>query len=268
MRAEPDALEELIGYRFAGREVLRRALTHSSHVHEQNLAGSSEPLHDNEQLEFLGDAVLGLLISEELYRRFPEAPEGRLSMMKARLVSAAHLFEVAQRLELGRYLEMGRGEERTGGRGKRTLLVDAVEAIIAALYLDGGLEAARAFVRGFVIREADGSPSGDQDLQHVVDFKSALQQLAQARRLPPPRYSIVRERGPGHSRVFTVEARVGATLAGQADGTNKKSAAQEAARQVYERLLAEDAMAPSASGGDTRDRWDPAAANGPSDPPA
>ena len=238
MRADLDALEAAIGHRFADREILHRALTHSSHVHEQALAGGQPAVRDNEQLEFLGDSVLGFLISEDLLERLPDAAEGRLSKMKAHLVSAAWLHEAARRLRLGEYLQLGRGEEMSGGRGKKTLLVDAFEALIAAIYLDGGMAPAREFVQCFVVFpgiSADGIAAG-QFPQNLTDYKSALQEFAQARRLPPPRYVIVHERGPEHSKTFTVEARVGREWVGQAEGNTKKSAAQKAARDVYERL--------------------------------
>jgi ribonuclease-3 len=238
MRADLDALENCTAYRFRNREILHRALTHSSHVHEKSLVEKSDTLRDNEQLEFLGDAVLGFLISECLVARNPGHREGRLSKVKAHLVSATHLFEVAQKLDLGKYLQLGRGEEMSGGRTKRTLLVDALEALIAAVYLDGGMEAARAFVTQFVLTQANGDAEpGNEDLpDEVVDFKSALQELAQARKLPQPRYAIVKERGPEHSKTFTVEVRVGKDLASQAEGLTKKSAAQQAAREIYEKL--------------------------------
>ncbi|HUO28780.1 MAG TPA: ribonuclease III [Bryobacteraceae bacterium] len=239
MRAELDALEAAAGHRFADRAILCRALTHSSHVHEQALTGGEAAPHDNEQLEFLGDSVLGFLISEDLLQRHPDAAEGRLSKLKARLVSAAWLYEAAQRLALGEYLQLGRGEEMSGGRAKKTLLVDALEALIAAIYLDGGMDAARGFVYRFVVAPdiAAAGISGEQLPPTLTDYKSALQEFAQARHLPQPRYVIVRERGPEHSKVFTVEARVGREWVGQADGNTKKSAAQLAARNVYEQLL-------------------------------
>src|ERR1700693_1439846 len=143
MRADLDALEDAAGHRFADREILRRALTHSSHVHERALTDGKAVPRDNEALEFLGDSVLGFLISEDLLQRHPDAAEGRLSKLKAHLVSAAWLHEAAQGLRLGKYLELGRGEEMSGGRAKKTLLVDALEALIAAIYLDGGMAPAR-----------------------------------------------------------------------------------------------------------------------------
>jgi ribonuclease-3 len=238
MRADLDALESAVGHQFANREILRRALTHSSHVHEQTLAGGVSTARDNEQLEFLGDSVLGFLISEDLLQRHPEAAEGRLSKLKAHLVSAAWLYEAALRLRLGEYLELGRGEEMSGGRAKKTLLVDAFEALIAAIYIDGGIQPVRGFIQRFVVAPGivESGPAGEQVPQNLTDYKSALQEFAQARRLPPPRYVIVRERGPEHSKTFTVEARIGREWVGQAEGNTKKSAAQKAARDVYERL--------------------------------
>jgi len=239
MPADVDALEAAIGHRFADREMLRRALTHSSHVHERNLASGADGLRDNEQLEFLGDSVLGFLISEELLKRYPQAAEGRLSKLKAHLASAAWLHEAARQLQLGDYLQLGRGEEMSGGRTKKTLLVDGLEALIAAIYMDGGLDSARAFVNRFIVTPGDMAAhvDGDEHLpQNLIDYKSALQELAQARRFPQPRYVIIRERGPEHSKTFTIEVRVGREWIGQADGFSKKSAAQKAARDVYERM--------------------------------
>jgi ribonuclease-3 len=244
MRADLDELETAAGYQFSDREILRRALTHSSHVHEQVLVGGQATARDNEQFEFLGDSVLGFVISEDLLQRHPESAEGRLSKLKAHLVSAAWLYEAAQRLRLGEYLELGRGEEMSGGRAKKTLLVDALEALIAAIYLDGGMPPARDFIKRFVVAPgmSETGTDGEQLPQNLTDYKSALQEFAQARRLPPPRYVIVHERGPEHSKTFTVEARVGRDWVGQAEGNTKKSAAQKAARDVYERLQASPPM--------------------------
>ena len=161
--------------------------------------------------------------------------------MRAHLVSATHLYGVACALDLGRYLELGRSEEMSGGRGKKTLLVDALEALIAAIYLDGGVEPARAFVAAEVLdAPRTGDPMLDPEIQaSITNFKSALQELAQSRKLPQPRYAIVRELGPEHSKTFTVEARVGKAWTGQGEGASKKVAAQRAAQQVYQRLREE-----------------------------
>ncbi len=242
MHEDLATLELRIGYRFSDPELLRRALTHSSLANEQR-SGPGSPAGDNEQLEFLGDSVLGFIIAEALVRRYPQYREGELSRLKAHLVSAAHLHGVARRLDIGNFLELGRSEEMSGGRAKKTLLVDGLEAVIAAMFLDGGMEAARGFVAAYVL---DAPFAADEDAgtdiqPAIANFKSALQELAQARKLPQPRYTIVRERGPEHSKMFTVEVRVGKDWAGQADGRTKKIAAQRAARGVYERLLHEPA---------------------------
>ena len=237
MPPDLSSLESAIGHRFGNRELLERALTHSSHVHEQGIAGGT-PLEDNEQLEFLGDSILGFLISEALVERLPGYSEGRLSKLKAHIVSAVHLYGVAERLQLGQYLQLGRGEEMSGGRSKRTLLVDALEALLAALYLDAGIEKARDFVNQCVVGDpsADSVLSSDELPGPLTDFKSALQELARARKLALPRYVIVKEQGPEHSKTFTIEVRLGKDWVAQADGYSKKNAAQNAARVIFEQL--------------------------------
>src|SRR5438876_1448345 len=190
MSAELEILEATLGHRFKNRETLVRALTHSSRVHEQggeSPDSSAGPETDNEQMEFLGDAVLGFLISEALVRRFPSYREGRLSKLKAHLVSAAHLCAVAQRMELGQHLILGRGEEMSGGRAKRTLLEGCLEALIAALFLDGGMDVVRAFVNRFVL--GDGEREAAHSVHHDLDvnYKGTLQELARLRNLPTPR---------------------------------------------------------------------------------
>ncbi len=232
MPADLGVLESAIGHELRDRELFQRALTHKSRVHEQ--AGEAPSAGDNEQLEFLGDAILGFVVSECLVRRFASAPEGRLSKLKAHLVSAARLYEVAQTLALGDFLFLGRGEEMSGGRAKKALLADAMEALIAAMYLDSGIDAARAFIETHVVGAfavAEGSVDGA-----VADYKSALQEMAQALRLPPPRYFIVAEEGPEHSKTFTVEVRVGKDWTGQAKGLSKKAAGQKAAEGVLQQL--------------------------------
>jgi ribonuclease-3 len=238
MRAEPAELEARLNYRFQNPGLLRRALMHSSLANELRTTGAAAI--DNEQFEFLGDSILGFLVSEALVRRSPGAREGELSRLKAHLVSAAHLHGVARRLELGRFLELGRSEEMSGGRSKKTLLVDGLEAVIAAIYLDGGMDVVRQFIATNVLDApyAEDEEAGTDIQPAITNFKSALQELAQARNLPQPRYSIVREKGPEHSKTFTVEVRVGKTWSGQAEGRTKKVAAQRAARGVWERMLA------------------------------
>ncbi len=232
MSADLAELEKALGYTFRDQELLQRALTHKSRIYEKSAEG--QPSADNEQLEFLGDAILGFVVSESLVRRFAAFPEGRLSKLKAHLVSAARLHEVAQELGIGEYLLLGRGEEMSGGREKKALLSDAMEALIAALYLDAGLEMARLFIESRVIapfRIPEDGPDGN-----VTDFKSALQETAQALKLPPPRYLIVAEEGPEHSKTFTVEVRLGKDWVSQARGLSKKSAGQKAAQQILQQL--------------------------------
>jgi ribonuclease III len=226
--AEIEALEGILGHHFEDRELLERALTHKSRVYEKNAEAPS----DNEQFEFLGDAILGFLASEALVARHPNYPEGRLSKMKAHLVSASHLHEVAARFKLGNHLLLGRGEEMSGGREKKALLANALEALIAALYLDAGIEATRGFVVGHIIGEDDPLDEGLEG----ADYKSALQEMAQSRKLPQPRYLTIEEHGPEHAKTFLVEVRLGREWIGRAEGLSKKSAGQRAAQQILKQL--------------------------------
>jgi ribonuclease III len=228
------SLEARLGYSFRDQGLLSRAMTHKSRAFETN-NGLGDTRHDNEQLEFLGDAVLGFLVSELLVECHPTFPEGQLSKIKAYLVSASHLHQVAQLIDLGSQLLLGRGEELSGGRAKRALLANALEALIAAIYIDGGMEEARLFVQRFVVGDFDSTRSEDESL--VVDYKSALQEAAQSLGLPMPRYVIVGETGPEHRKTFTVEARVGPEWAERAEGTSKKAAGQKAAQLVLALLM-------------------------------
>ncbi len=230
--ADLEVLEQRLGHAFRDRGLLERALTHTSHIYER--PSDEPPSGDNEQLEFLGDAILGFVVSEYLVKHNPGFPEGRLSKLKARLVSAARLHEVAQELGLGEFLYLGRGEEMSGGRGKKALLADAVEALIAALHLDAGLDTARMFIE---TRVAGGTAAPENDDgAAVADHKSALQETAQALKLPAPRYVVVEEAGPEHSKTFTVEVRLGKQWVSRAQGHSKKSAGQKAAQQVLQQL--------------------------------
>jgi ribonuclease-3 len=225
-------LEGLIGYTFRERALLRRALTHRSFANEQ---ADPRPLH-NEALEFLGDAVLEFLISAWLLELYPAQNEGTLSKLRAYAVSAVNLQKHAARLGLGNYLLLNRGEEKTGGRHKMALQVDAYEALIAAIYLDGGIEAAREFVRReFVATFAAVDP---QNLA-MADYKTALQERLQSLGLPTPQYAIVESLGPDHHRVFQVELRVSGRCIATGQGTTIKGAHQAAARTALDNLLAE-----------------------------
>jgi len=221
-------LQDLIGYRFQNPQFLLEALTHSSYAQE-----TPGRCRDNEQLEFLGDAVLNFLVSVALVNAFPEWEEGKLTRARSRLVAATHLSRVGMRLELGTYLRLGRGEEKTGGRNKSALFVNALEALVAALFRDGGLEVAEGFVAR-VILPADLAASGDELFS--VDYKSALQEYLQAVRKSPAEYQVVEETGPEHQKTFTVEVRASENVVARGRGTSKKAAEQEAARIVLERL--------------------------------
>lgn len=214
-------LESKIGHSFHRQDLLERAMTHSSCANELGLD------RDNEQFEFLGDAILGFIISDRLLKEYPHLNEGQLSKLKSFLVSAKNLFQVAEQLALGRYLRLGKGEEKTGGRVKHALLVDALEALIAAIYLDAGLETATEFVVKFVLTR---SQNLNLQMLEMTDPKSALQEKLQALRRGPAEYTVIRETGPDHCKVFTVEIRIGHDFKGVAEGMSKKRAEQEAAR--------------------------------------
>ena len=245
---EVATLEQSLGHVFSSPEFLERALTHSSQARESDALrpGSPERTKDNEQLEFLGDAVLGLVATEELFNRFPEFSEGQLSKLRAHLVSKNHLIHVAERLELGKYLRLGRGEEKSGGRSKSALLVDALEAVLGAVYLDAGFETARTLILKHVLSQELEAFVSSGRAARVTDYKSALQERLQAASRPQPLYVMVKESGPEHRKTFTIEARLLAPgngqveFVGRAEGATKKNAEQDAARQVLEHLANEE----------------------------
>ena len=224
-----ERLEEKLGYQFNDRELLLRALTHRSCASEF----PPDECPDNEQLEFLGDSVLGFVVSEALVLKYPAAREGELSQWKSHLVSAAYLYRCALAIELGDFLLLGKGEERNGGRARKTVLANAFEAILAAIHLDGGIEVAKAFVHAKVLSDLDQMAFGAIEL---LNHKSVLQERTQAMGLPMPRYSTVGTAGPEHAKVFTVEARVGDMLSERATGSSKKAASQQAAEMLIGRL--------------------------------
>lgn len=201
---DPAALEQLLGYEFRDRRLLERALSHRSWAHENVPSGDeakARALH-NEALEFVGDSVLGLVVADALFCSHPAVTEGELSRMKHRLVSTQMLARVGRRLQLGDFLRVGRGEEKTGGRRKRALLADTFEAVLAAVFLDGGLEEATRFVRRALAPELeDVSPESAA----AADFKTLLQERLQAERHLTPRYDVVETEGPPHARTFHVE---------------------------------------------------------------
>lgn len=216
-------LEAILGHQFRDPRWLEQALMHSSRIPERS---PEEPAESNEKLEFLGDAVLELVVSEELVREFPEWSEGQLSKSRARLVNATAISLSAQRLGIGKYLRLGRGEEKTGGRTKPALLADAYEALIAAVYLDGGLESAREFVRRSLV---NGTIAVEAERLGHTDHKSALQEFLQSRGITTGTYHVIAESGPDHQKTFRVEVRVAGTVTAMGCGRTKKEAEQAAA---------------------------------------
>src|SRR5919109_3996253 len=228
LRDEFEDLQTRIEYRFRDRGLLEHALTHKSRAAEDASGGVA----DNESLEFLGDAVLGLVVAEMLFRKYPHYDEGQKSKIKAAVVSTHSLARQAEHIGLGDHLLLGRGEEKTGGRFKQALLADAYEALIAAIYLDGGLPAAAAFLR----RELKTAIDAGSEQTFARDYKSALQERLQALGRPLPEYRVSGESGPDHRKTFSVEVIVGGEVLGAATGRAKKEAEQEAAREALARL--------------------------------
>jgi ribonuclease-3 len=219
------SFERRLGYDFTDSDLLRLALTHRSFANEQRL-----PVQ-NERLEFLGDAVLGLVTGEELYQRHEAMPEGELSRRKSYLVSEVSLAQMAAELRLGQVLRLGVGEDRSGGRGKPSLLADALEAVLGAVFLDGGLNGARSVLRPLLSERMEST--GDWDHR---DHKTRLQELLQSDGGSLPRYIKVAEEGPDHAKTFTVECRVNGQVAGTGQGSSKKAAEQSAAAAALDQL--------------------------------
>jgi ribonuclease-3 len=243
------------GYTFKDPSLLTLALTHSSLAYENNPDGTREPGTDNEQLEFIGDAVLGLAVAEELYRRFPASREGDLTRLRASLVSSRNLAKVALHMQLGPMLRLGRGEEHSGGQKKPALLANGLEAVIAAMYLDGGLAPAREFIHRYIIQPAEADLVGVLDSTEpfsgaVGDYKSALQERLQAAGAGQPKYVLIDQTGPDHKKRFRIEVRVADRAGGyltlaEAEDTTKKLAQQEAARRALASLLLAGVVLPS-----------------------
>jgi ribonuclease-3 len=229
LRDEFDSLQQAIDYRFRDRGLLEHAMTHTSRANEDVSGG----VVDNESLEFLGDAVLGFVVADLLFREFPRSDEGQKSKMKASLVSTATLARQAERLRLGDHLLLGRGEEKTGGRRKQALLADSYEALIAAIYIDGGVEQAWAFIaREFAPLVAELRDRGFD----TQDYKSALQEHLQSREDPLPEYRLSRTIGPDHQKVFVVEVWLGGAVVAEGSGPSKKDAEQDAAKAALKIL--------------------------------
>ena len=220
-------LEEAIDYHFKNEGLLDNALTHSSYANER----WHNSLASNERLEFLGDSVLGMIVAEYLYLRFPDRPEGDLTRMRADMVCEKTLAKVANELDLGKYLMLGHGEEQCGGRNRDSILADAVESVIAACYLDGGFPAAEAFIRRFIFCEVPVKK------MHNMDYKTTLQELVQQKKNQVIAYVLTGESGPDHDKSFTVELLLNDKPVSQGTGSSKKRAEQEAAHEAIRTLF-------------------------------
>ena len=220
-------LEKAIGYSFRNIQLLQNALTHSSYANER----WHNSLLSNERLEFLGDSVLGMLVAEYLYTTFPDRPEGELTRMRADMVCEGTLAAVATKIGIGEHLLLGHGEERFGGRTRNSILADAMESVIAAAFLDGGLEAAKGIVRRFILVEVPVKR------MHNMDYKTQLQELVQQKKNQVISYALVGESGPDHDKVFRVEVSLNGNVVGEGSGSSKKRAEQDAARAAVERLF-------------------------------
>ena len=220
-------LETVIGYRFRNISLLQNALTHSSYANERY----RNSLMSNERLEFLGDSILGMVVAEHLYRSFPDRPEGELTRMRADMVCETALAAVADRLQLGQHVLLGHGEARLGGRTRNSILADAVESVIAACYLDGGMPVAEAFIRSFVLSNAPA-----EQLRNT-DYKTTLQELIQRKKDQQIRYELVAESGPDHDKQFTVSVSLNGVVVGNGSGRSKKRAEQDAAREAIQKLF-------------------------------
>jgi ribonuclease-3 len=220
-------LQKALGVSFNNPSLLEQALVHSSYLNENPAIAAS-----NQRLEFLGDAVLGLVIAQELYRRLPQSSEGKMTELRSWLVRGDALSRLAKSISLGSYLYMGKGEEASGGRDKPANLAGALEAAMGAIFLDQGFNTARDFILKLMGKELDKALSQGVE----ADYKSQLQELIQARHQPAPTYQVIEATGPDHDRSFTVEVRLGDTVLGRGRGKSKKSAEEEAARSALEQL--------------------------------
>jgi ribonuclease-3 len=234
-RTPLDEAQQAIGYTFRNPALLDEALTHTSYVNETR----SEAPKDNERLEFLGDAVLALIISEHVAAAWPDLAEGALSKLRAHLVSEATLARVARRLDLGRLIRLGRGEERTQGRDKESILANTLEAVLAAVYRDGGLEAARSFTLGAFAQELRDAESREGREPLAGDYKTQLQEWSQRTYDSVPRYVTERESGPDHRKTFAIHVLVQGRVLGRGTGRSKKEAEQAAAQEALGKVTSE-----------------------------
>ena len=223
-------LEAVIGYKFRNISLLQNALTHSSYANER----WHNSLLSNERLEFLGDSVLGMLVAEYLYRNFPNRPEGELTRMRADMVCEQTLAAAANRIGLGQHLLLGHGEEQGGGRTRSSILADAMESVIAASFLDGGMEAALQIVRTFIFVEVPVTKL------HNADYKTQLQEMVQQKKNQTLSYELVGQSGPDHDKRFDVEVSLNGVVVGFGSGSSKKRAEQDAARAAIEKLFPEN----------------------------
>jgi ribonuclease-3 len=228
--SELEPLERRLGYRFRDRGLLEHALTHRSRVHEDASGG----VFDNESMEFLGDSILGFVVADMLFREFPQHNEGQKSKLKASIVSAASLARLGEALNLGEFLILGRGEEKTGGRRKHAIIADCYEALIAAIYLDGGIEPARAFIERQFAGHIEEARRTGAAAAFTEDWKSALQEWVQSHGRGLPAYRLAAEIGPDHRKRFLVEVVVDGEPVAEAEGRSKKEAAQAAAKTALE----------------------------------
>ncbi len=219
-------LEVALGYQFQNITLLQNALTHSSYANER----WHDSLKSNERLEFLGDSILGMAVAEYLYQTFPDRPEGELTRMRADMVCEQALANIANRLQLGQYLLLGHGEEQCGGRSRASILADAVESVIAATFLDGGMAAANTIIEKFVLCNVP------QTQLHNVDFKTTLQEQVQKKKNQVLSYALVGESGPDHDKRFTVAVSLNGEEIGRGEGSSKKRAEQDAARVALENV--------------------------------
>ena len=219
-------LETAIDYRFRNITLLQNALTHSSYANER----WHDSLKSNERLEFLGDSILGMVVAEFLYRNYPDRPEGELTRMRADMVCETSLAKVADQIGLGQHLLLGHGEEQGGGRARASILADAVESVIAASFLDGGMEPARKFIERFILCNVP-----EQRLRNA-DYKTALQELLQQKKNQVITYELTGQSGPDHDKHFSVQVLLNGTPIGSGEGTSKKRAEQDAARDALEKL--------------------------------
>ena len=219
-------LEAAIGYRFQNITLLQNALAHSSYANER----WHDSLKSNERLEFLGDSILGMVVAEYLYRNFPDRPEGDLTRMRADMVCETSLAAVADKIGLGEHLLLGHGEERFGGRNRASILADAVESVIAASFLDGGMDAAKAFIARFVLTEVPVKQL------HNADYKTALQELVQQKKDQVLSYILIGESGPDHDKQFQVQVLLNGKPIGEGIGRSKKRAEQDAAHNALDKL--------------------------------